>query len=118
VDTAGTSTSLQSSANPSLPEQQVTYTATVSPTPDGGTVAFTDGGSTISGCESVTLNTSTGEASCQVTYATTGSHPIEASYSGDADFAGSQSATLNQTVATNSTSTTVVSSKNPSSSGQ
>ena len=61
----------------------MTYTATVTPTPDGGTVAFTDNGSTISGCGSVTVNTATGKAACQATYTTAGSHPIVATYLGD-----------------------------------
>ncbi|HEX6510254.1 MAG TPA: choice-of-anchor Q domain-containing protein, partial [Chloroflexota bacterium] len=43
----GTSTSLGSSTNPSLVGQQVTYSATVSPVPDGGTVAFNDAGASI-----------------------------------------------------------------------
>ncbi|MGO9789159.1 MAG: FG-GAP repeat protein, partial [Solirubrobacteraceae bacterium] len=45
--TTTTTTSLTSSANPSIPGQQVTYTAMVSPVPDGGTVAFADNGVTI-----------------------------------------------------------------------
>ena len=111
---SSTSTALQSSANPSLPEQQVTYTATVSPVPDGGTVAFTDGGSTITGCGSVAVNTSTGEATCEQAYTSTGSHQIQAVYSGDANFAGSGSTTLTQTVSTTSTTTALQSSPNPS----
>jgi Bacterial Ig-like domain (group 3) len=94
----GTSTALVSSANPSTTGQTATYTATVSPVPDDGTVAFTDGGATIAGCGAIGVSSSTGEATCQATYPTTGSHPIQASYSGDANFAASQSATLDQRV--------------------
>ena len=115
VNATGTTTALQSSANPSLPEQQVTYTATVSPIPDGGTVAFTDGVTTITGCESVVVNTTTGVASCQVTYPASGSHSIEADYSGDTLF-GTSHGTLTQVIS--STSTALVSSANPSAPGQ
>src|ERR1035437_2665102 len=54
-------TALTSSPNPSTVGQAVTYTATVSPTPDGGTVAFTDNNTTLSGCAAVAVNTSTGK---------------------------------------------------------
>lgn len=40
---ASTTTNLNSSANPSAPGQQVTFTATVSPPPSSGTVEFKDG---------------------------------------------------------------------------
>ena len=39
-----TGTALGSSPNPSNVGQSVTFTATVTPTPDGGTVAFSGGG--------------------------------------------------------------------------
>ena len=42
-DPTPTTLSVASSANPSVVDAAVTYTATVSPTPDGGTVAFFDG---------------------------------------------------------------------------
>jgi hypothetical protein len=113
-----TSTTLASSANPSVAGQPVTYTATVSPVPDGGTVAFTDGGAAIGGCGAQPVDTSTGTAVCQVTYAGSGSHSITAGYSGDALFAPGTSAALTQTVSQASTATTVTSSANPSVSGQ
>jgi hypothetical protein len=91
-----TSVALSSSANPSQVGTQVTYTATVSPTPDGGTVGFTDSGSAISGCESVSL--SSGSATCEVTYSSGGTHGIEVNYSGDATFAPSSSGALSQVV--------------------
>ncbi len=47
---AVTATALRSSSNRSRPGRAVTYTAVVTPTPDGGTVRFTDGTSTISRC--------------------------------------------------------------------
>jgi large repetitive protein len=67
----------------------VTYTATVAPTPNGGTVAFTDNSTTLSGCGAVAVNTTTGKASCTTSYSAVGSHTIVATYSGDANFASS-----------------------------
>jgi len=98
LQAATTSTTVASSANPSTTGQPVTYTATISPTPDGGTLAFTDNGLPLSGCGAVTVNTATGDAICQATYDTAGSHTIQASYSGDTAFTASQSALLTQTV--------------------
>jgi hypothetical protein len=94
---SNTTTSLASSENPSTAGGQVTFTATVSPTPNGGTVAVTDGGTTISGCTMVPVS-GTGQASCQVTYPAAGSHSIAVSYSGDPAFASSGSPTLDQVV--------------------
>jgi hypothetical protein len=92
-----TSTSLSSSANPSLSGRAVTYTATVSPAPDDGTVAFSDAGSSIPGCTAQPL-TSHGAATCQVTYTAAGSHAIQAEYSGDPSFASGTSPRLTQQV--------------------
>lgn len=93
-----TTTSLASSANPSIVGQSVTYTATVSPVPDGGTVAFAQDGSPIAACQSVAVNTSNGTATCSVTYTSVGSHSLVATYSGDFAYSGSTSATLVQQV--------------------
>ena len=95
---AATTTALASSANPSASGQAVTYTATVSPTPDGGTVSFTDNGSPITGCGSQPVDTGSGAASCATTPATTGAHNIVAAFSGSGGFTGSTSATLTQVV--------------------
>jgi hypothetical protein len=91
-----TTTTVDSSANPSVQGQTVTYTATVSPA-GGGTVTFNDGSQPINGCKARSLD-SNGQATCQVTYATTGSHAITAVYSGDTASAGSTSAPLTQNV--------------------
>ena len=93
---AATTTAVASSANPSVQGQTVTYTATVSPA-GGGSVTFNDGGTPVTGCTARSLDSS-GQATCQVTYATTGSHAITAVYSGDPAAAGSTSAVLNQSV--------------------
>jgi hypothetical protein len=97
IGPAATITSIASSADPSAVGQQVTYTATVSPVPDAGTVAFADGGTPITGCSNVAL--SSGTATCAVTYSKAGSHSITATYSGDASFGPSASAALGQAVA-------------------
>ncbi len=107
VAPSATATSLSSSPNPSVAGQAVAYTATVSPAPDGGTVAFTDGTTTITGCGAQPVDTTTGEATCQVTYTSAGSHTITAAYSGDTSFAASTSAVLTQGVMARATSTTV-----------
>jgi len=113
-----TATAVTSSPNPSAASQQVTYTATVSPVPDGGTIAFSDGASGISGCAAQPVNTTTGVATCAVTYQSAGSHPITAVYSGDTNYPTSTSPTLTQTVNPINTSTALTSSGTPSSVGQ
>jgi len=98
VDPKVTATSLASSANPSVVGQSVTYTATVIPSPGGGTVIFRDGGTTISGCGAAPVNATSGTAACQVTYNAAGSHTISATYSGDASYYGSTAPDLTQRV--------------------
>jgi len=93
--TASTTT-VASSVNPSIQGQTVTYTATVSPA-GGGSVTFNDGGTPVTGCKARSLD-SNGQATCQASYATTGSHAITAVYSGDSATAGSTSAVLTQSV--------------------
>jgi Bacterial Ig-like domain (group 3)/FG-GAP-like repeat len=95
---AATATALSSSANPSSTGQHVTYTATVHPKPDGASVRFADHGKTIAGCGAVAVNAANGTASCHATYATPGTHRVQAAYAGDPQFSSSQSPTLTQTV--------------------
>jgi Bacterial Ig-like domain (group 3) len=78
----GTTTTLSSPARPSVAGHPVTYTATVSPAPGGGTVAFTDNGSLIARCTAVPVQG--GTARCATTPRTTGAHNITAAYSGTA----------------------------------
>jgi hypothetical protein len=113
VSQATTTTTVTSSANPSMIGQTVTYTATVSPVPDGGTVAFTDGGIPMIGCGAQQVDISTGTATCQRSYKTTGTHPITAAYSGDTVY-GASTGSLSQTVSQVATATAVASSANPS----
>ena len=120
VNTVSTSTAVVSSLNPSTYNQSVTFTATVSSNGNpitlgsGETVTFKDG--------TTTLGTGTLNASGVATYSTStlsgGSHSITAVYGGDTNYATSTSGALSQTVNQASTSTSVVSSLNPSTYGQ
>ena len=95
-----TTTHVSSSSDPSFVVHAVTYTATVTPTPSGGTISFSDDGNTISGCASVAVNPTTGEASCDVAYGVQGTRSIGASYTGDAGFTGSDAVSITQVVDT------------------
>jgi hypothetical protein len=70
--------------------QQVTYTATVSPTPVGGSISFVDDGVPIPSCNAQPID-GNGEATCAVSYTALGSHVVTARYTGSPDgaFAGS-----------------------------
>jgi hypothetical protein len=96
VKPAPTTTSLSSSANPSVYGQAVTFTATVAPTTGTGTptgtVTFTDGSTTLG-----TSSLSGGKATFTTSTLSVGSHTIGAAYSGDSTFKAS-SASLTQTV--------------------
>jgi hypothetical protein len=110
---APTTTSLTSSKNPSSFHQAVTFTATVAGsfgnTPIG-VVGFKNGGVSMG---SVAL--SGGVATLTVSTLSVGSHSITASYAGNGANLPSTSAALTQTVKKASTTTTLVSSVNPSS---
>jgi hypothetical protein len=119
VNKAKTSTTLSSSDgdNRTVSGQAVTYTAQVavispgSGTP-GGTVAFNDGGTTISGCGTETL--SSGVATCVAKLRVgNGSHAVTATYSGNANYLTSSSTAITQTVTPALTQTSLASSKNP-----
>ncbi|MBI5295028.1 MAG: S-layer homology domain-containing protein [Chloroflexi bacterium] len=84
---AATTTALASSLNPSTFGNPVTFTATVSPTPDGGAVAFKDNGTVIPGCEAKSL--SGGQAACDTSALTAGAHIITAEYSGAPSYTAS-----------------------------
>jgi Bacterial Ig-like domain (group 3) len=83
--------------------EAVTYTATVTPAPDGGTVSFDDGAGTpaTAHCAAQGLSTS-GTATCTVSYAKSGDYPVTANYSGDGatnDYAASASTSQTVSVA-------------------
>ena len=111
-----------SSSSPQ-PGQPVVDTATVSPAAPGtatpsGTVSFTDDGSPVTGCQSLSLPAVAPlQVSCTETYGSGATHSIVASYSGDADDAGSN-ASLLQAVGQVPTETTVASSSPTSTYGQ
>jgi hypothetical protein len=91
-----TSTLLSSSGSPSVVGAMVTFTATVSPSPGDGTVAFREGTGIISGCAAKPVVA--GQASCTETISSAGSHSIVAEFSGTAGFESSTSQTLTQVV--------------------
>jgi hypothetical protein len=95
---ATTTTVVSSDQSTSGIGRNVTFTATVTPIPDGGTMNFTDNGSTISGCVASVVSTTSGEATCQGAYPAVGIHDIVAIYSGVADYSASTSSGITQTV--------------------
>jgi len=101
-----TTTSLTSVPNPSVFGQNVTFTATVRPAAATGSVVFTIDG--VAGAP-IALNAS-GVATFATAALTAGSHPVVATYSGDATYSTSASTTLVQVVNKASTTTTVRSS--------
>jgi hypothetical protein len=104
VNPAAPAAALQASNTSPPAGTSVTYTATVTPAFAGtsqpsGTVAFLDGGSSISGCTAQPLSTgSASTATCTVTYPAAGSHTITATYAGDPNFSGSSSPPATVTV--------------------
>ncbi len=114
-----TTTTLGSSANPSVVGQMVTLTATVNGVAPTGTMSFRDGGATIATCGAVLLTGAgnTRKATCTTTALAVGNHALTAQYGGDGANAGSTSAALAQTVNAPSipiaTAVTLLSSSNP-----
>ena len=103
---------LTSDSNPSVFGNGVTFTAVVQAVAPAtgiptGTVSFFDGSAPLA--SGVTLNAN-GQASFGASSLTQGTHSITASYSGDANFAGSMSAPMNDIV--NSPGLTLSLSKN------
>jgi hypothetical protein len=116
VNQSSTALVLTSSVNPSSLAQSITLAATIMP-PNGGqasgTITFKDG-STILTAVPVSANLATLTTN---TFAI-GNHSISAIYSGDTNFIGSAATPLLQVVNKAVTTTTVVSSANPTHSGQ
>jgi hypothetical protein len=86
-----------SSRDPLIAGDTVTYTTTVSPTPDGGTVGFVDNGHAIPACTARPVNIVTGLARCTTSETTPGSHQIVVAYTGTENFAPARSS-LTETV--------------------
>ena len=118
-------TNITLTPSPTSPEpgQPVTDTATVALAPPGtgtptGTVSFTDDGSPIAGCQALSLPSAAPlQVTCSQTYASGAIHSVTATYSGDADDAGS-TASLLQSVGQLRTETTVTASSPSSTYGQ
>jgi hypothetical protein len=116
VIVAASKTVVTSSINPSQFGQAVKFTAAVTSTASGtptGNVTFKNGSTTLG-----TSPVSAGKATLSTSTLTVASHSITAIYSGDSNFSGSTSAVLKQQVNKAKTTTKVVSSLNPSNSGQ
>ena len=113
--TAGTPTTptLTTSGTPSVFGQNVTFTATLAPTAATGTVTFLDG-ATVLGTGTLTA----GVATFAISTLAIGTHPIVATYGGDAIYSNSTSNTVNQVVTLVPTTTTVAGLPNPPVYGQ
>gem|GEM_PF-1151009 len=98
------STMLQSSLNPSMFGQSVTFTATISGQNPTGTVTFTSGALTLCTAVALTANVAT----CATTALPVGSDSVTAAYSGDANNAASQSPAFTQTVNVKTTTVSLV----------
>jgi hypothetical protein len=114
---AATTTTLKSSANPSVYGQTVVFTAKVTSSvgapPDGETVTFKQGATVLG-----TGTLSGGTATFSVSTLAVGTKVITAVYSGDSNLAGSTSKDVNQVISKATTTTTLTSSLNPSKVGQ
>ncbi len=111
-----TAITVASSVNPAALGQTVTLTATIVPSVGsavGGSVTFYDG-TTALGTASPTSNV----AQLSISSLAVGSHSISAKATGDANFSGSTSGVLTETVNLGTTTTTIASSLNPSAFGQ
>ena len=115
INRAATTTTLTSSPNPSTAGQPVTFTAALSPSTATGTVQFFDGSTSLG-----TAAVGNGTASLSTSSFAAGSHAVTAVYSGDGNFLTSTSFAIVQTVIATSigTSTSLISSPNPSMFGQ
>ncbi len=113
-----TSTTVTSSVNPSVFGQPVSFSASISPVPDGGIVQFSVDGTDLGG--PVSVNTLTGAATSPINSSLgVGSHAVSARYSGDANFSSSGgSLSGGQRVNRAATTTTVASSTDPARVGQ
>lgn len=111
-----TTTTVNCVPNPSIVGQNVTCTATISPSDATGTVEFQDGASTIGSCAAVPVTT--GSAACSTTGLTAGPHTITATYTPTAGSGWEGSSNTTNQVVKISTATTLQSSLNPSTYGQ
>jgi hypothetical protein len=116
ITSAPTTTSLTSSANPSVYGKSVTFTATIHPPTSGtptGTVTFKDGAATLA-----TVTLTGNSASFSTTTLAAQTHSIVATYNGDANFSASNSPILTETITKATTSIVLTSSPYASRYGQ
>jgi hypothetical protein len=114
VNQASTTTTLNSTPNPSVSGQAVTLTAAVAVVSPGtgtpaGSITFKDGGTTLG-----TVTLSNGVATLSVSSLAIGSRALTAAYGGSTELKASTSATRTQTVNQASTATALTATPNPS----
>ena len=113
---APTTTTLTASSPTSAPGEPVTFTATVAPAAATGSVTFTfDAGLATMATRTATV---VDGVATYTTSLTEGAHTVYAGYGGDANFVGSTSDTVSQSVVAVATTTTVASNRNPSRVGE
>lgn len=115
IDKVATTTKVASSVNPSTYGEEVTFTATTTG-PAGvptGTVTFKNGGTVLG-----TVTLASGSAVLKTAALAVGNNSITAEYNGSADDNASTSSAFNQVVRQATTTTTLVSSLNPSTQGK
>ena len=95
---ADTTTAVNSSANPSVQGQPVTFTATVSPSAATGTVQFKIDGSDFGSPAVLSGGTAT---SGSISTLSKGNHTVEAVYSGDVNYKGSIGSLIDGQTVTN-----------------
>jgi hypothetical protein len=93
-----TTTLVVAPASPSVFGQPVTFTATVSPNDNGGSVKFLDGATPIGGCAAQPVTGASHKATCTTGALTVGNHTISAVYSGDGNYLSSTSSNVPYTV--------------------
>src|SRR5207249_1414263 len=113
-----TTNTVTSSLNPSVVNNSVTFTATVSAVAPGsgtptGTVTFKDGTTPLA-----TNSLAFGQATLTTSSLLAGSHSITAAYNGDASFNTSTNSPLTQTANKSPSATALTASTNPTVSGQ
>lgn len=114
-----TTTTLASSLNPSPFGQSVTFTATVTGVAPTGSVTFNDGATVLCNAVALTGVGDTRTAICSSAALTVGTHPLTATYSGDAgNDPSTTSKALPQVVQAATSGVVLASSVNPSTAGQ
>jgi polyvinyl alcohol dehydrogenase (cytochrome) len=94
-----TTTSLHSSSNPAHVSRAVTLSASVTPSPDAGSISFHRGSEIIPGCSRIPVSAATaGRAVCRRAFTSRGRRRLTATYSGDAFYTNSRSAVLVESV--------------------